>query len=100
MENLDRQLHVALSAAIWLKGGNTIMNSDAERSAPEPRRATCAPVPLLRRSMRAATLAFIGAICYPCAAQSDVVTYWNEVASSVTTGWRAPTVAHLAMHDA
>jgi hypothetical protein len=36
----------------------------------------------------------------PVAAQPSVVTAWNVVASSVTGNWRAPTIAHLAVHDA
>ena len=36
----------------------------------------------------------------PAGAQTNVVTAWNVVASSVTGNWRAPTIAHLAIHDA
>ena len=37
---------------------------------------------------------------WPAQAQTNVVTAWNIVASSVTGNWRAPTIAHLAIHDA
>ena len=40
------------------------------------------------------------ALAVPVAAQTNVVTDWNLVASSVTGNWRAPTIAHLAIHDA
>jgi hypothetical protein len=39
-------------------------------------------------------------LAMPAEAQTNVVTAWNIVASSVTGNWRAPTVAHLAIHDA
>ncbi len=39
-------------------------------------------------------------LAVPAEAQTNVVTAWNVVASSVTGNWRAPTVAHLAIHDA
>ena len=40
------------------------------------------------------------AVAVPVAAQTNVVADWNVVASSVTGNWRAPTIAHLAIHDA
>jgi hypothetical protein len=38
-------------------------------------------------------------LALPARAQTNVVTAWNIVASSVTDNWRAPTIAHLAIHD-
>jgi hypothetical protein len=35
----------------------------------------------------------------PAEAQTNVVTAWNIIATSVTGNWRAPTIAHLAIHD-
>lgn len=44
-------------------------------------------------------IAAIWTIAIPAGAQTNVVTTWNIVASSVTGNWRAPTIAHLAIHD-
>ena len=43
---------------------------------------------------------FTLACALPVGAQTSVVIAWNVVASSVTGNWRAPTIAHLAIHDA
>jgi hypothetical protein len=50
----------------------------------------------------AAAMAVVAAlgIAPPAAAQTNIVTAWNVVASSATGNWRAPTIAHLAIHDA
>ena len=75
------------------------MNPLTTRVRPE-RDQTSARRAAIRRAALAGALALGGPLCLPCCAQTDAVTYWNEVASSVTTSWRAPTIAHLAMHDA
>ena len=55
-----------------------------------------------RRCSAAIRLAFLFTLtcALPAGAQPSVVTAWNVVASSVTGNWRAPTIAHLAVHDA
>ena len=53
------------------------------------------------RCSAAIRLAFLFTLtCTPRRGATDVVTAWNVVASSVTGNWRAPTIAHLAIHDA
>jgi hypothetical protein len=44
-------------------------------------------------------IAFTLTVVAPAEAQTNVVTAWNVIASSVTGNWRAPTIAHLAIHD-
>jgi hypothetical protein len=63
---------------------------DVERPAPRTIRHAVASVLAIASTLTAVV---------PAEAQTNVVTAWNIIATSVTGNWRAPTIAHLAIHD-